>query len=93
MFHTYVTASSGRKVDIDRARYLMDDELYAEAHRELIKTMSPYGFNPFDIACFERNVFPTTESKAWEVWRNYCRRHLAKYGEPFAPDVDPNWDQ
>ena len=50
MFHTYVTASSGRKIDIDRARFLMDDELFAEAHRELIKSMTPQGFNPFDIA-------------------------------------------
>ena len=93
MFHTYVTASSGRKIDIDRARFLMDDELFAEAHRELIKSMTPQGFNPFDIACAERMFYPTMEHKAWRVWRNYCHRHLEKYGEPFVPDVDPNWDE
>ena len=54
--------------------------------------MSPQGFNPFDIACAERMYYPTMEHKALRVWRNYCRRHLEKYGEPFVPDVDPNWD-
>ena len=50
MFHTYVTASSGRKVDIDRARFLMDQELFNQVHLEVIKWVCPTGFNPFDIA-------------------------------------------
>ena len=25
------------------------------------------------------------------VWTEYCERHLEKYGEPFVPNVDPNW--
>ena len=82
MFHTYVTASSGRKVDIDRARYLMDDELFDEVHRELIKTMSPTGFNPFDIACVERMCFPPRKARrgrcgaitAGAIWQSTASR-------------------
>lgn len=31
MFHTYIINAVGTKIDIDRAGYLMDDELAAEA--------------------------------------------------------------
>jgi hypothetical protein len=27
------------------------------------------------------------------VWDFYCQRHYEKYGQPFTPHVDPNWDQ
>lgn len=90
MFHTLVTARSGRQIDVDRARYLMDDALFAEAHRDLIKFMSPVGFNPFDIACAEHNYSPGF--KEHRVWRVYCALHEAKYGEPFEPDVSETWD-
>ena len=90
MFHTYVTASSGNKVDIDRARYLMDDALFAAAERELIKLMTPNGFKPFDIHA--ANAVRPPGWKAEYVWARYCRLHEAKYGEPFEPDVDPAWD-
>lgn len=66
MFHTYVKASSGNEVDIDRARFLMDLAL-------------------FDTALMKIG--------AQKVWNEYCRLHLEKYGEPFGPDVNPNWDQ
>ena len=90
MFHTYVTARSGRQIDIDRARWLMDDELFHEAHRDLIKYMTPVGFNPYDIATAERMHWPGW--KAQRVWRVYCSLHESKYGTPFEPDVDPEWD-
>jgi hypothetical protein len=35
MFHTYVTASSGRQVDIDRAHFMMDHELFDQVDREV----------------------------------------------------------
>jgi hypothetical protein len=37
MFHTDVLASSGKTIDIDRASFLMDDELFAEARRAMWK--------------------------------------------------------
>jgi hypothetical protein len=92
MFHTYVKATSGNKVDIDRARYLMDDALFRDAERDVVRRICPAGFNPFDIATAERCGY-TTEYKANMVWHNYCRRHMEKYGTPFEPDVDPEWDQ
>lgn len=92
MFHTYVTASSGREIDFDRARYLMDDDLFHEAHKQLIDFICPSGrFEPFDVAVAERMGY-TTEVKAGRVWHSYCRAHLAKYGEPFVPDVSETWD-
>ena len=60
MFHTYVKASSGAKIDIDRARYLMDDALFYEAERDIVKMMTPCGFNPFDIAVAKRMNPPET---------------------------------
>lgn len=92
MFHTYVTASSGKQVDIDRARYLMDDQLFREAERTIVKGMCPNGFNPFDIAIAERTRY-TPQNKAAFVWGIYCQLHQDKYGVPFTPDIDPTWDQ
>ena len=91
MFHTYITASTGRKIDIDRASFLMDKELFADAHRALIKWICPNGFNEFDVAMGER-FGGTKEKNAQQVWDAYCYSHKAKYSEPFAPDVDQNWD-
>ena len=91
MFHTYVKASSGAKIDIDRARYLMDNALFCEAERDIVKMMTPCGFNPFDIAVAKR--MNPSEMLAARVWHNYCRLHQEKYGAPFEPDVNPDWDQ
>ena len=68
----------------------MDDTLFHEANRDLIQYMSPMGFNPFDIACAERRHAPGW--KAQRVWLRYCVLHKGKYGEPFEPDVSPDWD-
>ncbi len=79
MFHTYVLAYSGKSVDIDRASYLMDKDLYAQA----IKAMR-----------HERDTDPrhdATYDAQW-VWDYYCQRHVEKYGDPFAPQIDPTWD-
>ena len=91
MFHTYITASSGRKIDFDRAAFLMDNELLADVMRRLIKRTCPDGFDAFNVAIDEA-MGNTMEIKANGVWHSYCRAHEAKYGEPFAPNVDPTWD-
>lgn len=92
MFHTYVTASSGAAIDIDRARYLMDDELFEESYREAIDEQ--FGKRPtlFDVMTAER-VGRGTTYRAQLTWNKYRDYHLQKYGEPFEPDVNPNWDQ
>ncbi len=92
MFHTYVTASSGAKIDIDRARYLMDDELFEEAYRQTLDDQFHGRPTLFDIAVAER-VGHGTSYRAQQTWNKYRDAHLQKYGEPFEPDVNPNWDQ
>jgi hypothetical protein len=80
MFHTYVLAASNRAVDIDRASYLMDRKLYADA----IEAMR-----------HERDNKPrhdATYGAQWG-WDYYCQRHLEKYGTSFEPDISPTWDQ
>ena len=68
MFHTYITASSGAKIDIDRASFVMDLELFQDA-------------------------LDAEGSAKQRVWDLYCRLHKERYGGPFTPDVDPEWDQ
>jgi hypothetical protein len=78
VFHTYIQSSAGvRSVDFDRASFLMDRTLLGEA----IEAMKA-----------EMAMKADTASKAQWVWDYYCRRHIEKYGTPFRPDVDPNWD-
>jgi hypothetical protein len=85
-------AADDKKIDIERARHLMDPQLLRDAERELIKAICPNGFNPFDIAICRRS-FHLREDDARFIWGAYCRLHKSKYGEPFAPDIDPNhWD-
>ena len=79
MFHTYVLAFSENVIDIDRASFLMDRELYDGA----IKAMRHE----------QATCPPDARYSAQWVWDYYCQRHCERYGEPFAPDVDPDWDQ
>lgn len=80
MFHTYVMAASGNVVDIDRASFLMDRELYDDA----IKAMR-----------HEQATCPRPDARysAQWVWDYYCQRHCERYGEAFVPNVDPEWDR
>lgn len=87
MFHTYVRASSGRQIDFDRARLLMDDDLFHAAHREVIAMHA----TPFDRAVADR-MGSSQSSRLRSVWCNYCQRHREKYGEDFLPDVSMTWD-
>jgi hypothetical protein len=80
MFHTYVFAQSGNKVDFDRASFLMD--------RDLLKAS-------IEAMRHERDTCPrwdATYGAQW-VWDYYCERHFELYSEYFVPDVDPTWDQ
>lgn len=85
MFHTYVyatvLAADGRpkKVDIDRATFLMDKDLYAAA----LYAMG---------VARRAGQLADSDNGAQFVWDDYCRRHLDKYGQPFNPDIDPDWD-
>lgn len=86
MFHTYVLTAAprpdgkGRKaVDVDRAMFLMDEELkqqaLARAHENWPEIEKRGG-----------------SSLAQAFWDDYCQRHVEKHGEYFTPNVDPHWD-
>ncbi len=80
MFHTYVQAHTKRMVDIDRASFLMDKELLQQAIKEME---------------YERDHEPrpdATYGAQW-VWDRYISLHWGKYDAPFAPNVDPHWDE
>lgn len=80
MFHTYVLARSGRSVDIDRATFLMDQQLFQQSLDALEGGR-------------RESSLKKPSSAAQEVWDFYCTMHRAKYGTDFVPDVDGEWDQ
>lgn len=100
MFHTYVTASSGRKVDVDRAWYLMDKALLAEARELMERDIAASEY--FNRKGYERSGLRYTEKpfgyeenrmgRARLLWSIYCRMHAAKYGKEFEPDHSLSWD-
>ncbi len=77
MFHTYVDRAVGDPVDFDRASYLMDKELLAEA----IRIRDEYAKTP------ESDV----DYGAQYVWGMYTILHEEKYGTYFLPHINPNW--
>lgn len=79
MFHTYVTAEHGNKVDFDRATWMMDRTLLEEA----MVLLNEYAKSKPGL---------TKESAAMFAWGAYCAGHYLKYGEPFVCDFDPYWD-
>ncbi len=88
MFHTYITTSCGNKVDIDRASFLMDQELFASAtsHASISDCEDVF----FDLPDDQESLDKTYPQRVW-YW--YCEYHNRKYGEPFLPDVKPDWDR
>ena len=80
MFHTYVRAISGNVIDIDRASFLMDRDLFDDA----INAMRQ-----------EQATCPRPDANygAQWVWDYYCQRHRERYGDAFTPDIDPEWDR
>jgi len=103
VFHRYVTASSGRKIDFDRASFLMDKELLQrardEARQHMDKVNDPVGF---DMLRVQRAVehgetplmnLPLTERHMLDfIWARYCHFHRNKYRSSFEPDVSSSWD-
>ncbi len=80
MFHCYVTASSGTVVDVDRAGFLMDQDLKAECEDWVDRAMKAEPKK-------KRGDF------AQAFWDLYCRRHRETHGRAFQPDTLPGWDQ
>lgn len=87
MFHRFITHND-KKIDYDRAAWLMDREVFAEARAAL---PSALGQTDFDHAMAKKmTTQPTTLTKdqiLQVLWDNYCIKHEIKYGVPFDPDV------
>jgi hypothetical protein len=80
MFHTYVLAASGTRVDIDLAWHvMMSGELF---HAAVV------------AAKREREASSGWDANrsVQRVWDHYCALHLEKCGTPFEPDVNPDWE-
>lgn len=97
MFHTYVltgirTSDGVKVVDFERARLLMDRELLRGAIKAMNKAMAA-GIDEWDKFCAERNGMTFDPFGPQWIWDYYCARHYEKYGTPFQPDVDPDWDR
>jgi hypothetical protein len=80
MCDRYVLAFSGNVVEFDRASYLMDRDLLDQTIRAMRH---------------EQTTCPRWDARYDEqwVWGYYWERHLEHYGEPFMPNVNPNWDR
>ena len=83
MFHTYVTAFHGGRVDMDRAQFLMDKELVRDAI-DLVESNRP--------AEDDRGEDDRTLDEEQAIWTAYSRAHREKYGADFRPDADATWD-
>lgn len=91
MFHTYIINAVGTKIDIDRARYLMDDDLVAEAMADVEKDWPDWLYRDHSLS----GVVPPPRysdaqlrsEKAQAFWSVYCTKHIDRYEEDFAPDV------
>ncbi len=86
MFHSYVTTAAKRPdgkgakaVDVDRAMFLMDDELKHQALAWAEKNWP----------AIEKDGGSTLAQAFWDY---YCSRHYEKFGESFIPQIDPHWD-
>lgn len=93
MFHTYVVARSGNLVDIDRASFLMDKDIFDASIRAMREARANWP-NPFDEDCARRMGSPPPKFDAAQwVWDHYCERYVETYGEEFLPDISPDWDE
>jgi hypothetical protein len=103
MFHRYVTASSGRRVDYDRAVWLMDRELLRQA-TEMARADQKSINDPdgFDMFIHRRmwedmgevcDTVPLPDEALYEyIWSRYVRLHRRKYHRAFEPDVSLSWE-
>jgi hypothetical protein len=65
--------------DFDRASFLMDKALLANARKAMREEQ---------MGCPRHDA----DYGAQWIWDYYCGRHREKYGEGFAPDITPGWD-
>lgn len=94
MFHTYVLASCGNHVDIDRALWLADAAIVDEALARADDLIKSHKATPFDLAVSTRMKHKPSQPKRADVfWSIYCSMHLDAHGEPFPPDINPQWDK
>lgn len=92
MFHTYVVARSGNLVDIDRASFLMDKDIFDASIRAMREARAKWS-DPSDEEKARRTATEPTFNAAQWVWNHYCERHVETYGEDFLPNVSPDWDE
>ncbi len=95
MFHTYITTSCGNQVDIDRASFLMDGELFRQVLEEIYIPIENNIYNQWPEDGMDQDCAFRMDAK-WlpqKFWARYCELHHEKYHEPFLPDVKPDWDK
>jgi hypothetical protein len=87
MFHRYVL-HNGKQIDYDRAAWLMDSKVFAEALASLPSALGQTEFDAHIAARMGmRLTKPTPQETLQALWSNYCAKHENKYGTPFDPDV------
>lgn len=88
MFHRMIKHGDA-EIDIDRAMWLMDKTVLAEAAASLPGELGKTEFDRF-IATrmgFCPNKPRTAPDMLQTLWDEYCRLHESKYAAPFNPDV------
>lgn len=84
MFHSYVRASSGQIIDLNRAQFVMDSILAHEAIA-WVEAADNFGRRP------ARSTKAMEDARNAAFFARYCELHRVKYGAPFEPDVNPAW--
>jgi hypothetical protein len=84
MFHSYVRASSGQIIDLNRAQFVMDSVLVHEA-------IAWVEANAKALAVTADVVRLSEDARNAAFFVRYCELHRARYGAPFEPDVNPAW--
>lgn len=96
MFHVYILASSGRRIDYHRAMWLMDRKLLVKAKAnsivDLQESLALYHAALEGRGLPYRSGPPTSQEIKQNEWERYTSLHYTKYGEDFEPDVSPIWD-
>jgi hypothetical protein len=84
MFHSYVRASSGQMIDLNRAQFVMDSVLVHEA-------IAWVETNGLSLASAAGVAKLSEDARNAAFFVRYCELHRARYGAPFEPDVNPAW--
>ncbi|MFN8720298.1 MAG: hypothetical protein ACK5YI_05680 [Rhodospirillales bacterium] len=84
IFHSYVRASSGQLIDLNRAQFVMDSVLVHEA-------IAWVEANETSLASTAGVARLSEDARNAAFFARYCELHRARYGAPFEPDVNPAW--